>query len=181
MRRIAAIGLALLLPALASAQGRPRAGDMMRMEIAGHSGMIPLDSIAREYDMEVSRGAVFHAAAQVMRELGIKFEVSDSLRGAVGLANVVHRRRFAGQPISKWLDCGTGFMGLNADNWRVRITAFAFGIGTDPRHSTLKVAILAGGRDIAGNSTEEFPCASTGAFEKMFAERVRLRLANGLP
>ncbi|MDH5235504.1 MAG: hypothetical protein OEW77_11135 [Gemmatimonadota bacterium] len=170
------VGLGTLCAWPLAGQGLPRPGDMLRLEVAGYSGRVPLDSVAIPFEVAAPRGATFHAAAELLVELGITPALRDSVRGAVGIANVVIRRKFAKESISRFLDCGLGIMGANADNWRMHITAFAFAVADGPDRSTLKVTILGAGRDVAGTYSEELVCASTGAFERMVAERVRRRL-----
>lgn len=174
MKTIARI-LALLttLGVPLSAQGLPRPGDMLRVEVAGYGGRVPLDSVAIPFEVRAPRAATFRAAVQVLQELGIAPAMRDSVRGAVGIANLTIRRKFARENISRYLDCGLGIMGANADNWRMHITAFAFAVAAGPDRSTLKVTILGSGRDVAGSSSEEIVCASTGAFERLVSERVK--------
>ena len=171
----------LLLASLVVVEAALGQGSRARIAVAGHNGTVSVDSIAASFAVPASRGAAFHAAAQAMLEFRIKPSTGDSIRGTVGMVNLAHRVTFAGSPIRRFLDCGMGIMGANADNWRVYITAFAFVDGRDATGSTLRVAIVGGARDVGGSSTDAVACASTGAFESMFAERVKLRLATGAP
>jgi len=167
-----------LMVVVASAHAQ---GSRTRIAVAGHNGTILVDSIAARFPVTASRAATFHAAAQAMLELNITPATRDSLRGTIGIANVAHRGAFARRPIRQFLDCGSGIMGANADNWRVYITAYAFVERADSATTTLRVAIIGGARDTGGVSTDAVACASTGAFETMFAERVRTRIATGAP
>lgn len=171
----------LLLASLVVVEAALGQGSRVRIAVAGHNGPVSVDSMAASFEVPASRGAAFHAAAQAMLEFRIKPSTRDSIRGTVGIVNLAHRVTFARSPIRRFLDCGIGIMGANADNWRVYITAFAFVDGRDSTRSALRVAIVGGARDVAGSSTDAVACASTGAFESMFAERVKLRLATGAP
>lgn len=172
---VAAVLLAVAAPSAAAQNYRVRIG------IIGHPGPVAIDSLATTVKIDASRAATFHAAAQVFLELKIPVDSRDSVRGMVGVTSLTAMRRFTNGPISRFLNCGSGITGLNADNWRVFITTFAFVEAADSTHATLRLAMVGGARDVAGTSTEPVACGSTGVFEAMVAERVKLRLAQGLP
>jgi hypothetical protein len=163
-----------LTPAASAQNARVRIG------IIGHPGPVAVDSLATIMSIGAPAGATFAAVARVFaEELRIPIDSRDSLRGVVGVSSVARMRTFANARISKWLNCGSGITGLNADNWRVFITAFAFIDRADSAHTTLRLAIVGGARDVAGSSTEPVACGSTGNFESLVAERVKANL--GLP
>ncbi len=152
----------------------------VRIGIIGHAGPVAVDSLATIMPIAAPTGATFAAVSKVFsEELRIPIDSRDSLRGVVGVSSVARMRTFANARISKWLNCGTGITGLNADNWRVFITAFAFVDRADSASTTLRLAIVGGARDVAGSSTEPVACGSNGTFESLVAERVKRNL--GLP
>lgn len=173
--------LAVLLASLLVVAPAPGQASRVRLTIMGHNAPVIVDSAASFFTIAASRGATFHAAAQAMLELKIAVNSRDSLRGMVGMANIAHNRLFARSPISRFLNCGSGMTGANADNWRVYITVFAFVDAVDSTSTTLRVAAIGGARDVAGTSTAPVACGSTGAFEAMFADRVKARLTTGAP
>jgi hypothetical protein len=177
-----AVRLLIASLALAVASSSASAQNVrVRLGIIGHPGPVNVDSMASTVTIDSPRGLVFHAASQVFAELKLQVDARDSVRGMVGVTSTAKMRSFAGRPISRWLNCGQGITGSNADNWRVYVTAFAFADAKDSTHTTLRLAMIGGAQDVAGNSTEPVACGSTGAFETMFAERVKLRIAQGLP
>lgn len=161
----------------------PAAGQNVRVRvpIIGHPGPVAIDSLASLVTLKVPRAQVFHAVAQALAELKVPIDTRDSVRGLVGVTSVGVMRRFANAPISRYLNCGSGITGLNADNWRVFITAFAFVDARDSSTTELRLAMVGGARDVAGSSTGPVACGSTGSFETLVAERVKLRLASGAP
>ena len=153
----------------------------VRIAIAGHRGPVAVDSLASTTTIDSPRGVVFHAVSQVFAEFKVPIDSRDSVRGLVGVTSMPKMRSFANKPISRWLNCGMGITGSNADNWRVFITLFAFTDAQDSTHTTLRLAMVGGAQDVAGNSTEPVACGSTGVFESLVNERVKLRIAQGMP
>ncbi|MCC6930634.1 MAG: hypothetical protein IT359_16720 [Gemmatimonadaceae bacterium] len=175
--------LALVVAAAAIAVAAPRAHAQVRVRIGiiGHDGPVAVDSLATAISIAAPRAVVFHQAAQVFAELKVQVDARDSVRGMVGITSSPKMRQFAGRSISRWLNCGSGITGSNADNWRVYITAYAFVDAADSATTTLRLAMVGGAQDVQGTSTEPVACGSTGGFETMFADRVKTRIAQGLP
>lgn len=171
------VALALLVAAIPAAGQNVR----VRVPIIGHPGPVAIDSLSSLVTVKVPRAQAFHAVAQALAELKVPIDTRDSVRGIVGVTSVGVMRRFANAPISRYLNCGSGITGLNADNWRVFITAFAFVDARDSATTELRLAMVGGARDVAGSSTDPVACGSTGSFESLVAERVKLRLASGAP
>ncbi len=153
----------------------------VRVGIVGHPAPLAIDSLASVHTIQAPRAQVFHAVAQVLAELELPVDTRDSVRGMVGVTSIARMRRFANAPISRYLNCGSGITGANADNWRVFITAFAFVDARDAATTELRLAMVGGARDVAGSSTAPVACGSTGAFESLVAERVTQRLAPRAP
>ena len=172
---LAAAALAVIAPRAHAQNVRVRIG------IIGHDGPVAVDSLATAVTIAAPRGVVFHQAAQVFAELKVQIDARDSVRGMVGVTSTPKMRQFAGRSISRWLNCGSGITGLNADNWRVYITAYAFVDAVDSASTTLRLAMVGGAQDVQGASTDPVACGSTGGFETMFADRVKSRIAQGLP
>ena len=174
------VTLVTLLTAVALAAPAGAQTARVRIGIIGHQGPVAVDSLATIVTIGAPAGATFAAVSRVFtEELRIPVDSRDSLRGVVGVSSVARMRTFANARISRWLNCGSGITGLNADNWRVFVTAFAFVDRADSASTTLRLAIVGGARDVAGSSTEPVACGSNGTFESLVAERVKVNL--GLP
>jgi hypothetical protein len=150
----------------------------VRIGIIGHPGPVAVDSLATTITINGSTGATYRALAQIFAELKIAVDVQDSTRGLIGVTSLARMRTFGNARISRYLNCGSGMTGLNADNWRVYVTALAFIEKADSATTTLRLAMVGGAQDVAGSSTEPVACGSTGVFESLVAERVKQRVAS---
>jgi hypothetical protein len=173
MRRVIMLASLLLASQTVEAQQR-----RVRIGIIGHPGPVAVDSLATTVTINGSPGATFRALAQVFAELKIAVDAQDSTRGVIGVTSLARMRTFGNTRISRYLNCGSGMTGLNADNWRVYVTALAFVEKGDSTTSTLRLAMVGGAQDVAGSSTEPVACGTTGVFEALVAERVKQRVAS---
>ncbi|MEO6447403.1 MAG: hypothetical protein ABIZ91_15890 [Gemmatimonadaceae bacterium] len=149
----------------------------VRIGIPGHAAPVAVDSLASVFDIDASSGATFSAVETVLKDLKVPIDSRDSVRGLIGNMQLPKLRSFAGSPISRFLNCGSGITGANADNWRVYITAIAFIDKKDAATSTLRVAMVGGAQDIQGSSKDPVACGSTGGFESLLVDRVKKVLA----
>lgn len=153
----------------------------VRIGIIGHQGPVAIDSLATVVTIDAPRAQVFHAVAQVLAELKVPIDMRDSTRGIVGVMSVPKMRTFSVGRISRYLNCGSGITGLNADNWRVYVTALAFVDAASAQSTSLRLAMVGGAQDVAGAATDPVACGSTGVFEELVEERVKARLAEARP
>lgn len=181
--RIAVPALTALTALALHVAATPAAGQNVRVRvgIVGHPAPVAIDSLASIHTIQAPRARVFHAVAQILAELKIPIDTRDSVRGILGVTGLPQMRRFANAPISRYLNCGSGITGANADNWRVFITTFALVDAVDSATTELRLAMVGGARDVAGSSTYPVACGTTGAFESLIAERVAKRLASEIP
>ncbi len=176
MRAVLLFPLSLCVSATLHAQP-----SRVRIGIIGHPGPVAVDSLATIVTIDAPRALTFHAVAQVLAELKVPIDTRDSTRGIVGVVSVPKMRTFSVGPISRYLNCGTGLTGLNADNWRVYVTAIAFVDAAGPESTTLRLAMVGGAQDVAGSSTDPVACGSTGSFESLVTARVKAKLAESKP
>lgn len=173
MRRVLVIASLLLASQTLEAQQR-----RVRIGIIGHPGPVAVDSLATTVTINGTTGATYRALAQIFAELKIPVDAQDSTRGVIGVTSLARMRTFGNARISRYLNCGSGMTGLNADNWRVYVTALAFVEKGDSATTTLRLAMVGGAQDVAGSSTEPVACGTTGVFESLVAERVKQRVAS---
>ena len=141
------------------------------------SALSPAPAAAQEVvDVELVL-AVDVSLSMSFEELKIPVDTRDSNAGVVGNSRIIKLRSFGGAPMSRLLNCGSGMTGPNADSWRIYITVLAFVEGKGSDKSVLRVGFIAGAQDIQGASKDPVACGTTGAFEMMFADRVKKRLA----
>lgn len=120
--------------------------------------------------------AVWLAVKKVYAELEIPVTVENPTVHQIGNQNFFKTRQLAGQPMTQFVDCGSGMTGPKAGSYRIYMSllsdVFANGDGTK-----VQTTFVPMGQDMAGNSTDRIPCGSTGRFEQYFLERVKAALS----
>lgn len=172
LSRLATALIALAAAAAPIAAQRPR----VTVILPGFRTPVIMDTVgmAREYRFPPAR--LFAAAAAAVAALKVAVELRDSVAGILGNLSVKTSRRWAGQQISKSLDCGVGIRGLHADVYRIHL-AFVLltrSVGSD--RVELRVALAAGAQDFAGPLADHVSCSSTGGFEERVHQVVRDQL-----
>lgn len=167
--RVGALVVGLLLaPVVLGAQAPGT-----RAVLPGIDTPILLDTIGLSYPITGERDAIFAALTTVFQELKIPVETPDPRRGLATNLNADISRRLGGQALSRYLDCGRGFSGNNADFYRITLAVSAWVEPATGDAKQLLVAIAASGRDPAGSRSAYSQCTSRGALEKRIAERVQ--------
>jgi hypothetical protein len=80
--------------------------------------------------------------------------------------------------MSRFLDCGRGFNGNNADIYRVTIATAAWPEPATGTATKIHIALIGGGLDPSGAGDGYVVCTSRGFFEEDFAKRVNAKLAS---
>jgi hypothetical protein len=157
--------------AVAAAQP-PRA----RVRLPGYSAVIALDSLAVFTDLPAPPAEVFPVAAAALElELKIELKTRDSTAGLVGNLELVKMRSLGGSPLSRYLSCGSGMTGPNADSYRIYLAIMAFVDPLPDNKTRLGVALAAGAQDVQGNAKLPVPCGSSGALEARVRRAVAAR------
>lgn len=165
---IAALGAALLVAAPAAAQTLPR------VWLPGYRDPVAFDTLGNRQSVPAAPGAVYSAAAAVLEKAGVDITYRDSLRGIVGNPSV-EKRRVAKSPLSRFLNCGNGFSGPNADSWGVTMAVLVSARASDGG-TVMRVGLAAGARDLSGSSKNPVTCGTTGALEELLAKEIRAKL-----
>ena len=144
----------------------------------GYTTQLALDTMTTPIELDAPYGKVFTATIAAFDELKIPFDTRDSLRGMVGNLAIKKTGSFAGAQLSRWMNCGQGMTGPNADNFRVylAIAALLDRVAATNR-TTIRVAMVAGAQDMQGNSKDAVPCGSSGALELKLLDAVKKRIA----
>lgn len=145
--------------------------------LPGLDAPILLDTIALPFPIAGHRDSIFVALEKAFAELKIPIEARDPQTGLLRNLNAEVSRRIGGQAMSRYLDCGRGFSGNNADFYRITLAISAWVEPAGGAPERLLVAIAASGRDPAGSRSAYSPCTSRGALEKRIAERVQALVA----
>lgn len=83
------------------------------------------------------------------------------------------RRRFADQPLSRFVNCGTSLVGVNADNYPVEIRLRTKVDSVAPEASRIGTSVNVMASGLAGANIR---CSTTGALEKLIMERLSARI-----
>lgn len=137
-----------------------------RVRLPGYDAAIALDTLAIRTDFAAPAAEVFSTAAAVLEvELKIELKTRDSTAGVVGNLEMAKMRTLGRVPLSRYVSCGSGMTGANADNWRVYLAVVAFVDPLPGNKTRLSVAVAAGAQDYQGHSKQPVACGSTGALE----------------
>jgi hypothetical protein len=149
-----------------------------RVWLPGFTTQTALDTMSVPEELDASYGKAYTAVIAAFDELKIQLDTRDSARGLVGNLSLVRRSSLAGSQMSRWLNCGTGITGPNADNWRIYIAVAALLDRVSTTNKTqVRVAMLAGAQDMQGNSKDPVVCASSGGIETKVLELVKKRIS----
>jgi len=147
-----------------------------RAILPGNDTPILLDTLGIAQPIRGARDSIFTALSAVFAELKIPVEASNTDTGMLRNLSAQISRRLGGEPMSRYLDCGRGFSGNNADIYRI---ALAISVWVEPASGEagrLLVAIAATGRDPSGSRSAFSACTSRGALERRIAAMVQARL-----
>ena len=162
MTRALMLAAALLLHATALSGQAYRA----RVRLPTHSQVIALDTLAIRTELAAPAAEVFAVTAAVLElELKIELKTRDSTAGLVGNLELIKMRTLGRAPLSRYVSCGSGMTGLNADNYRIYLAVIAFVDPLPDNKTRLGVAVTAGAQDVQGNAKQRVACGSTGALE----------------
>lgn len=165
--------LALLPPLAAAQQDVTHKRDPIEVFARGMHGGVKLDTLANWHDVSAPLSVTYDAVVRV-----IKHHMKLQVEHADTIAKVVYNRRLiasriAGQPMSRWLECGSGLTGQHADTWRITLSYAVFVDTASAGASRVGVALFATARNPEGVSTSAVACGSTGALEREIANKVR--------
>ncbi len=137
--------------------------------------VIRLDTIGRTLGVSASPDRTWEALRTAHDELNIVPTARDRSRGELGDVALVMRREFAGERISRSLDCGRGLTGEYADQYRLTaaLLTWVSAVPAHPDSSTVHTALVAGGRVTDGTRAWPIQCNSLGRFEQRLARRIR--------
>lgn len=156
------LAVALVLQATALSGQAYRA----RVRLPTHPQVIALDTLAIRTELAAPAAEVFAVTAAVLElELKIELKTRDSTAGLVGNLELVKMRTLGRAPLSRYVSCGNGMTGPNADNHRIYLAVIAFVDPLPENKTRLGVAVTAGAQDVQGNAKQPVACGSTGALE----------------
>lgn len=144
-----------------------------RAVLPGIDVPIMLDTMALEFPIGGLRDSIYVALKKVFEELKIPVQTANPRAGLLNNLNADLSGRLGGERMSRYIDCGRGFSGPNADFYRLTLAVSAWVEPATGDPQKLMVAIAASGRDPSGSRSYYSPCTSRGDLEKRIARRVQ--------
>lgn len=127
--------------------------------------------------LEYPAKTVWQAVPVAYAEMSIPSEGIDAAhRHFVGAVSAA--RKFNGQPMSRFLDCGTTITGARADSYTIQFRFETQVDSVDAETANLRTRLEATGSSAGGASVQ---CASTGELERQIAVRVKMLLTGAAP
>ena len=133
-------------------------GPQARAILPGIEGTIMLDTMGLAHKISGNRDSIFTALETAFKELKLPVETRDPKTGLLTNLNADVSRRIGDVAISRYLDCGRGFSGNNADFYRITLAISAWLEPATGEPQRLMVAIAASGRDPAGSRSAYSQC-----------------------
>ena len=175
----AALAATSFLLAATAAGGQGQTPNV-RTVLPGFDQPILLDTLALARPISGKREEILAAVNSVLVEWKILIEEREGTAGRTEHVRAEVSRRIGGEPISKYLNCGRGFSGNNADFYRLRLAIAAWPFPLEGEPKELRIATIASGRDPAGSRSSYGACASNGKLEeRLWARVVELLEAGG--
>jgi hypothetical protein len=178
--RCSAVILALANAALDAAplSAQAPAVARLRVQLPAYRSPVIMDTLAMPAEHDVPYAAAWAAAERVFYELKIATDKRDSAQGVLAATRYTKSSSMAGQPMSRFMNCGTGMTGPNADHYRINMAVAALLTPLSPTRTRIGVALAASGMNMQGASTDPVMCGSSGRLETDFLARFKKALAS---
>lgn len=153
-------------------------GPNLRVGLAAAQQPILLDSLARPHALAGDRAQILAAIIGVYDALAIPIDYRNTESGIVVAERFVVRRQLGKAPLSRYIDCGQGMNGVNANVYRITMVVAAWLYPSQGPVSEVRLAVVGSGQDMAGSNVQSVICDSKGVLEDEIATQARKRLAS---
>lgn len=119
---------------------------------------------------------VWAALESAYMALGIPTPLNDPSSHHIGNTNFFRSRRFNGQPLSRYADCGESPEGPRADNDRVYFSMITSVTVVDATHTRLSTDVSPVAVNLSGEDNGRINCGSTGNLETLLYDTVNREL-----
>jgi hypothetical protein len=116
---------------------------------------------------------VWLAAKKVYADLDVPVTVETPAAHQLGNPNFFKSRQFAGEPMTSFVDCGSGMTGPKAASYRIYMSLLTEITADGKGGTTVQTTFVPMGQDVSVGSTDRIPCATTGRLETNFLERLK--------
>ncbi len=134
--------------------------------------------VARAERIEFPMQAVWDALPGVYAELGVPEVGADPAARTVGNGSFVVSRTLGGEPLSRFVACGTTPVGRPvADEARVQMDVRTV-VTAEGGETSMRTTVQATARGNRGTSSDNLACTSTGRLEARIATTLRRKLVS---
>jgi hypothetical protein len=113
---------------------------------------------------------VWRALPGALAALDIVAEHRDGTQRVMGNSAMTVRRSLAGEPLSRYLECGSTMSGPIANSYDVRLSLLSDLRAGDGEQTLVRTRLEATARSRDGASASSVPCGTTGRLEARLAE-----------
>lgn len=174
--RCAAVLLALAVAAPVAAQTPIVA--RLRVQLPAYRSPVIMDTLVMPAEHDAPYAAAWAAAERVFYELKISTDKRDSAQGVLAATRYTKSSNMAGQAMSRFMNCGMGMTGPNADHYRISMAVAVLLTPISPTRTRIGVGLAASGMNMQGASTDPVMCGSSGRLESDFLARFKKALAS---
>jgi hypothetical protein len=129
-------------------------------------------SLGIDHAINAAADSVWEVLPTVYEEMGVPVETIDIESNVVGNIEFDVRRRLAGEPMSRLLDCGAGaFSAPLADRYLIRMS-LTTGVSESENETSIITTRLAASASNPAVSGGPVNCSTTGRLEQAIADRV---------
>ena len=125
-----------------------------------------------------SADGLFSLLPEVYNDLGMPISSVNAEANALGALEVRARGDFAGERISRWLDCGTSITGNKAEQREIYVTALSQVEALEETEGVSGVSVHVKGYAVQAQAGNRTGCRSTGRLERAIIAHLR-ELAGG--
>lgn len=136
-----------------------------------------LDTVGTLEAVSGTADQVFDALIAVYADLHLPVTDPDKEEHRVGVRGAKCMRQIGKAQISRFLDCGSGMTGPNADSYRITLTVISSIKVELPTRASIATFVTAEAVDMSGTASDRLGCTSTGHLEAELTKRVKLKLA----
>src|SRR5579884_523947 len=120
--------------------------------------------------------SVWLAVKKVYADWDIPVNVENPPAHQIGNENFWKMRQLAGQPMTTFVDCGTGMTGPKAMSYRIYISLLSNVVSDGQGGTTIQTTFVPMAQDVAGGSSDRIPCGTTGRLEQLLIDQVKATL-----
>ena len=146
-------------------------GDQSTARLEGETPLAAVATIA------AAPAAVWTAAKQAYASLEIPVGLENPQAHLLGNQNFYKSRSMGGQPMTSFVDCGTGMTGAKAASYRIYMSLITDISGDGKGGTVVRANFTALGQDVTEGSTDRIPCGSTGRLEQLVLDRIKAAVA----